>query len=71
VNPRVGFLWTWDWGLTVGIDAGAQIPVVASVTSTLPSQVAVNQTATAMSVVSFLGKDVVPTVNLLRLGLLF
>ena len=26
INPRIGFLSTWSWGLTVGIDAGLKIP---------------------------------------------
>ena len=27
VNPRLGFLWTYKWGLTLGLDAGVQVPV--------------------------------------------
>jgi hypothetical protein len=68
VNPRLGFLWTWSWGLTVGIDAGVQIPVATSFTNTIPSELAVSQTAT--DVAHFFGKDVLPTVDLLRLGLM-
>lgn len=69
INPRIGFLWTWDPGLTLGIDAGAQIPISATFTNTIPSELAVSQTATDVS--HAIGKDVLPTVNLLRLGLMF
>jgi hypothetical protein len=68
VNPRIGFLWTWAWGLTVGMDVGAQIPVSSSYTNTIPSQLAVSRTAT--NAAHLLGGDVLPTVNVLRLGLL-
>ena len=67
VNPRLGFLWTWSW-LTVGIDAGAQIPVAASYINTIPGQLSVSQSATDVS--HFFGGDVIPTVNLLRLGVM-
>jgi hypothetical protein len=69
VNPRVGFLWMWRWGLTVGIDAGVQIPVSASYADSLPSGLALNQTAT--SVAHLFGGDVLPTIDLLRLGWVF
>jgi len=69
VNPRVGFLWTWSWGLTVGLDIGAQIPVTSSVTSTIPASVAAGQTA--LNVANVFAGDVIPTVGLLRAGLLF
>ena len=69
VNPRLGFLWTLRWGLTVGFDAGAQIPVSYSMTNTIPSELSLNQTAT--NVAQTFGKNVLPTVNLLRLGMLF
>jgi hypothetical protein len=68
VNPRIGFLWTWPWGLTVGMDLGAQIPVSSSYTNTIPPQFAVSRTAT--NAAHLLGGDVLPTVNVLRLGLL-
>jgi hypothetical protein len=68
VNPRVGFLWRWSWGLSLGLDAGAQIPVASSFTSTVPSQLAVARTVTDWSHV--IGKDVLPTLTG-RLGFLF
>jgi hypothetical protein len=69
VNPRVGFLWTWSWGLTIGLDVGAQIPVTSSVTSTIPASVTAGQTA--LNIANVFAGDVIPTVGLLRAGLLF
>ncbi len=68
VNPRVGFLWTASWGLTFGVDAGVQIPLSASFTNSIPSQLAANQQAT--NIAHLFGKTVLPTVDLLRVGLL-
>ena len=36
VNPRIGFLWTSNAGLTLGVEAGVQIPVASSTDSSLP-----------------------------------
>ncbi len=73
INPRIGFLSTWNWGLTVGIDAGVQIPLSASFASTIPTNLPVNiPIATdATDMAHLLGKSVLPTVDLLRVGLLF
>jgi len=73
INPRIGFLTTWNWGLTVGIDAGVQIPLSASFASTIPTNLPVNiPIATdATDMAHLLGKSVLPTVDLLRVGLLF
>jgi hypothetical protein len=68
LNPRLGFLWTWDPGITLGIDAGAQFPVAAKASSTLPPGNAA--TDEVMSVASSFGKSVLPTVDLLRIGIL-
>jgi hypothetical protein len=77
INPRIGFLKTWVWGLTLGIDAGVQIPVSSSFSSTAPSSITVgNQVypvpinADANNVAHTLGTSVLPTVDLLRIGLL-
>ncbi len=69
VQPRVGFLWRWESGLSLGIDGGVQVPVASSFTSTVPSQLAVSRTVTDWSHV--IGKDVLPTLTLLQLGYLF
>ena len=66
INPRLGFLTTLAWGLTLGIDAGVQIPISATLASTLPPQVTANQDVN--SIARYLGETPVPTINLLRLG---
>jgi hypothetical protein len=72
VNPRVGFLWTWQTGLTLGIDAGLQIPLSASESSSVPAAAAgIPAADSATSVASTLGKHVLPTVDLLEVGFLF
>src|SRR5215831_15152135 len=35
INPRIGFLWTWN-PIAFGVDAGVQIPLTSSTSSTLP-----------------------------------
>ena len=77
VNPRVGFLWTWPGtqarqgdlvqpALAIGIEAGVQIPLGPTVSSTLPLSLAPDANRT----VTTLGKTVLPTIDLLRLGLM-
>lgn len=69
LNPRLGFLWKLD-ALAVGVDAGVQLPLTASVShsSSLDNlgvsfDTGISQTATT------LGKTPLPTVDLLRIGL--
>ena len=69
LNPRIGFLTTWSWGMTVGIDAGLQIPLAATTESTIPSGVAFSPDP--RGVASTFGRSVLPTVDLLRIGMLF
>jgi hypothetical protein len=69
LNPRIGFLWTWRWGITIGIDVGAQIPVASNVTNTIPTALAASQTAT--SIANSFSSNVLPTIDLLRVGFLF
>jgi hypothetical protein len=66
LNPRVGFLWTSSAGLAFGMDAGAQIPLGSSVSSTLP----LSLEPSAQRIADALGNSVIPTVDLLRVGLL-
>jgi hypothetical protein len=66
LNPRLGVLWTSDIGITVGIDAGLQIPVSATTTSSLPLSIVPGAKGAADSI----GGAVLPTVDLLRVGLL-
>lgn len=69
VNPRMGLLWTFDFGLSVGLDAGVQIPLGSSTTSSLPAQVA--SLTGVPNVTDKLTKTPLPTVDLLQLGMLF
>jgi hypothetical protein len=69
LNPRIGFLWTWRSGITLGMDVGAQIPVASSVTSTIPTALAASQTAT--NVANSFSSNVLPTIDLLQVGFLF
>lgn len=71
LNPRLGFLWTWHNGFTVGIDAGVQLPVSSSITSTLPSGLLVAVDDSMVRVANALGHAPTPTVDLLRIGFLF
>ncbi|MBX3262520.1 MAG: hypothetical protein KF782_22760 [Labilithrix sp.] len=76
VNPRVGLLYTFDSGITVGIDAGVQLPInpsfqrsgVATETG-IASQLDID--ATLLAVANGLGNSATPTIDLLRLGFLF
>jgi hypothetical protein len=69
LGPRVGFLYTWPWGLSLGMDAGVQIPVAVSFTSTVPTELPQSKAITDWQ--HTIGKDVLPTLDLLRLGFLF
>ncbi len=66
LNPRVGFLWTTREGLTLGIEAGVQLPLNPGVSSTLP----IALYPSAQRTIDVLGSSVLPTVDLLRVGLL-
>lgn len=67
VNPRVGILWMSKFGLTLGTEAGVQIPFAADVKNNVPPDVAnADQVRTASNA---FGKQVIPTVDLLRVGL--
>jgi len=76
VNPRIGFLWTSSFGLTIGMDAGVQLPISSSMSTTLP-QVALARASTipdaarAEAAVRWLGAGMLPTIDLLQLGMLF
>lgn len=71
INPRIGFLWTHASGLSAGIDVGLQIPLSTSLTTTLPKNVPVQVDSTIASVADTLGNGVTPTLDLLRVGILF
>lgn len=76
VNPRAGFLFTFRSGITIGIDAGVQVPVNPSyeragrATETgIAAQTGID--GTLVAVANGLGNKTTPTVDLLRLGFLF
>jgi hypothetical protein len=66
LNPRIGVLWTGDSGLTLGVEAGLQVPIDPTTSSSLPLSLVPG----AQSAVDSIGKSLLPTVDLLRLGLL-
>jgi len=66
VEPQIGFLYRFAFGLAIGCDAGLQIPVTASGQSSATDNVALPaQLSTAMN---YAEKGVIPSLNLLRLG---
>jgi hypothetical protein len=73
INPRIGALHTFSNGITIGVDAGIQIPV-ASDTSVASTGVAANDAdgqRTLRSAANTLGNGVTPTFDLLRIGFSF
>jgi hypothetical protein len=74
VNPRMGFLWTWEPGVTLGVDIGVQIPFSSTASNSLPTSVHLSQVDQASgelsSVAHSLGNTVLPTIDLLQIGVL-
>ncbi len=66
LNPRVGFLWTTREGLSLGVEAGVQFPLSPGVSSSLPLALY----PSAQRTIDALGSSVLPTIDLLRIGLL-
>ncbi len=74
VNPRIGVLHTFKGGVTVGMDAGVQIPVGASYSRAgRATDAGIKTDADPMleTVAAVLGNKTTPTVDLLRVGFLF
>jgi hypothetical protein len=78
LNPQIGFLWTWDPGFSIGIDAGLQIPLTSSTASSVDASMpsAVQQYVSPLqntmeSVAGTVGQTVLPTIDLVRIGVLF
>lgn len=69
VNPRLGFLWRLDPGIVIGVEAGVQIPVAVRSTTSLDTGLGLEGRLTASA--DSLGRTVLPTVDLLRIGLAF
>ena len=68
VNPRLGFLWTWEPGISLGVNIGVQVPVSTSSSNSLPSQVAIDSRITRVT--NTLGRYALPTLDLLQIGVL-
>ena len=66
IDPRIGLLWTFRSGITVGMNVGVQIPLSHVTTSSVPAGLTVPTQATAIA--DTLGAHVIPTVTLLQLG---
>lgn len=71
VNPRIGFLWTWK-PFVLGIDAGIQVPITTTVSrSTLLALASPSLDSRITSAADLLGKTPLPTIDLLRIGVMF
>jgi hypothetical protein len=81
LTPQLGWLWSFDFGLAIGVDVGAQIPIAPSQISmktTVPSSVpepvrtTIRNTANATlrDTLKTVGKTPLPMMNL-RIGWLF
>lgn len=79
VNPRVGLLWTFNSGITLGIDAGLQFPVSTRTSGALAlssdfDQMLPGEHASTVrqvrNVAEYFGDSTIPTLDLLRIGLL-
>jgi len=68
VNPRIGFLWTWEPGISLGVDIGVQIPVSTTSSSSLPPGTPIDPRITRVE--NTLGRYALPTVDLLQIGVL-
>ncbi|HXN34248.1 MAG TPA: hypothetical protein VN894_20445 [Polyangiaceae bacterium] len=66
LNPRLGFLWTSRAGLGFGVDAGVEVPMSTTISSTLPLALL----PPAQNTVDAIANAVVPTVDILRIGLI-
>ena len=71
LNPRIGFLWVWK-PFALGIDGGAQIPILGSVTrSSRLAAIAPEVDASLARVSNTFARTIIPTIDLLRIGLVF
>ncbi|MEP7051160.1 MAG: hypothetical protein ABJB12_12450 [Pseudomonadota bacterium] len=78
LDPQVGFMWTWSSGITLGIDAGLQVPLSSQSASTLQATVptvaepyVASARQDAENVAKAIGQTPLPTVDLIRFGFLF
>jgi len=66
LNPRIGWLWTFGGPFVFGFEAGVQVPVKTEMTSSLSLSIAPE----VQRVANVLGAAVIPTIDLLRIGLM-
>jgi hypothetical protein len=66
INPRLGFLWTWEPGIALAMEAGVQIPVSSSSSTSVPSVYSLDSRVT--NAADSFGKSILPTIDLLRIG---
>jgi hypothetical protein len=71
INPRIGLLYTWSFGLSIGVEAGLQIPVSSSTTTSRSFPLDIPIVDSMSRVTNALGAGLLPTVDLLRVGFLF
>lgn len=64
VNPRIGLLWIMRSGLVLGMEAGLQIPLSTSMTSTWPLE----YVPSLQRQIEGLQRSVLPTIDLFRVG---
>jgi hypothetical protein len=64
LNPRIGLLWVMRSGLVLGMDAGVEIPLSTSMTSTWPLAYAPD----LQRQIEGLQRSVLPTIDLIRIG---
>lgn len=64
VNPRIGLLWVMRSGLVLGTEAGVEIPLGTSMTSTWPLAYAPD----LQRQIEGLQRSVLPTIDLIRIG---
>ncbi len=64
VNPGIGILWASRPGIAFGTQAGLEIPIGPSISSSLPLSLLPG----AQTAVESLGNSVIPTVDVLRVG---
>jgi hypothetical protein len=67
LNPRLGFLWSFG-PIAFGVEAGVQIPIAWSTSTNVPAQITPPQPVVILT--HTLGMDVIPTVDLMRLGII-
>jgi hypothetical protein len=69
LNPRIGVLWTSSAGVSLGLEAGVQVPLSHTSSTTLPQ--GLEAPASVTRVTDTFGASVLPTLSLLQAGMMF